>query len=128
MDPEEDMAEKKISSPRSCRAAIHDGNNMASGVTIRCHGNGSDIGGYKLSEGRQAEGVIVAVQECLASPGSANAVNVLFMWVHSRARAVFNNDTAQQPMRGKSIGQIVAIKLLYNTMLLGHMNFQNSFS
>ena len=49
MDPEEDMAEKKISSPRSCRAAIHDGNNMASGVTIRCHGDGSDIGDYKLS-------------------------------------------------------------------------------
>ena len=49
MDPVEDMAEKKISSPRSCRAAIHDGKNMASGVTIRCHGDGSDIGDYKLS-------------------------------------------------------------------------------
>ena len=49
MDPVEDMAEKKISSPRSCRAAIHDGNNTVSGVTIRCHGDDSDIGDYKLS-------------------------------------------------------------------------------
>ena len=49
MDPVEDMAEKKISPPCSCRAAIHYGKNMASGITIRCHGNGSDIGDYKLS-------------------------------------------------------------------------------
>ena len=49
MDPVEDMAEKKISPPRSCRAAIHHGKNMASGVTIRCHGDGSDIGDNKLS-------------------------------------------------------------------------------
>jgi hypothetical protein len=49
MDPVEDMAEKKISPPRSFRAAIHHGKNMASGVTIRCHGDGSNIGDYKLS-------------------------------------------------------------------------------
>ena len=49
MNPVEYMAEKKISPPRSCRAAIHNGKNMASGVTIRCHGDGSDIGDYKLS-------------------------------------------------------------------------------
>ena len=49
MDPVENMAEKKISPPRSCRAAIHHGRNTASGVTIRCHGDGSDIGDYKLS-------------------------------------------------------------------------------
>ena len=45
MDPVKDMAEKKISPPRSCWAAIHHGKNMASG----CHGNGSNIGDYKLS-------------------------------------------------------------------------------
>ena len=49
MDPVEDMAEKKISPPRSCRAAISHGKNMPSGVTIRCHGDGSDIGDYKSS-------------------------------------------------------------------------------
>ena len=49
MDPVEDLAEKKISPPRSCRAAIHHGKNMASGVTIQCHGDGSDIVYYKLS-------------------------------------------------------------------------------
>ena len=49
MDPVEDMTEKKISPPCSCRAAIHQGKNMASGVTIRCHGDGSDIGDYKLT-------------------------------------------------------------------------------
>ena len=43
-----DPIENKIFPPRSCRAAIHDGKNMASGVTIRCHGNGSNIGDYKL--------------------------------------------------------------------------------
>ena len=34
MDPVEDMAEKKMSPPRSGWAAIHDGKNMASGITI----------------------------------------------------------------------------------------------
>jgi hypothetical protein len=51
MDPIEDMSEKKISPPRSCRAAIHHGRNMASGVTIRWHGDGSNIGDYKLNPG-----------------------------------------------------------------------------
>ena len=49
MDPIEDMAEKKISPPRSCGAAVHDGKNMASGITIRCIGDGSYIGDHKLS-------------------------------------------------------------------------------
>ena len=49
MDPIEDMPEKKISPPRSGWAAIHDGKNMASGITIWCHGDGSNIGDYKLS-------------------------------------------------------------------------------
>ena len=49
MDPIEDMPEKKISPPPSCRAAIHHDKNMASGVTIRYHGDESNIGDYKLS-------------------------------------------------------------------------------
>ena len=48
MDPVEGRAEKKISPPRSCRAAIDHGKNMASGVTIQCHGDGSDIGDHKF--------------------------------------------------------------------------------
>ena len=49
MDPIEDMPEKKILAPHSAWGAIHDGKNMASGITIWCHGNGSNIGDYKLS-------------------------------------------------------------------------------
>ena len=49
MDPIEEMPDKKISPPRSGWGAIHDGKNMASGITIWCHGDGSDIGDYKLS-------------------------------------------------------------------------------
>ena len=48
MDPIEDMAEKKISPPRSGGAAILDGKNMASEVTISCLGNGGDIGDHKF--------------------------------------------------------------------------------
>ena len=47
MGPREDMAEKKISPPRSGWAAIHDGKNMASKITISCLGDGSYIGDPK---------------------------------------------------------------------------------
>ena len=49
MDPIEDMPDKKISPPSAGWGAIHDGKNMGSGITIWCHGNGSNIGDYKLS-------------------------------------------------------------------------------
>ena len=48
IDSIEDMAEKKISPPRSDWVAIHDGKNMASGVTISCLGDGSYIGDHKF--------------------------------------------------------------------------------
>ena len=48
MDPKEDMAEKKIPHPRSGCVAIHDGKNMASGVTLSCLGDGSYIGDHKF--------------------------------------------------------------------------------
>ena len=48
MDPIEDMAEKKLSPLRCGWAAIHDGKNMASGVTIACLGDGSYIGDHKF--------------------------------------------------------------------------------
>ena len=41
MDPIEDMAEKKMSPHHSGWAAIHDGKNMPSGITIWCIGDGS---------------------------------------------------------------------------------------
>ena len=47
MDPRKDMAKKKMSPPRSGWAAIHDGNNMASEITISGLGDGSYIGDPK---------------------------------------------------------------------------------
>ena len=48
MEPIEEMTVKKISPPRSGWGAIHDGKNMASGITISCLGDGSYIGDHKL--------------------------------------------------------------------------------
>ena len=48
MDPIEDMPEKKISPHRSGWRVIHNGKNMASGITISCLGDGSYIGDHKL--------------------------------------------------------------------------------
>ena len=48
MNPVEDMAEKKISPPRSCWASIYAGKNMGSGISIWCPGDDSYIGDYKF--------------------------------------------------------------------------------
>ena len=48
MDPIEDIAEKKISPPRSGWAAIHTGKNIGLEITISCLGDGSYIGDHKF--------------------------------------------------------------------------------